>query len=108
MKIIFSYLSLTRGHRNSGTTIAVSTYSAQILVSKYHTLIKGITVLREMAGSLLKGKAEDESSIMLYQKRRKCSKKKKKPERMRDVIDTEAHLEEFPMAKTGQSEQQNK
>ena len=78
MKIIFSYLSLTRGPRNSGTTIAVSTYSAQILVSKYHTLIKGITVLREMAGSLLKGKAEDESSIMLYQKRRKCSKKKKK------------------------------
>ena len=35
-------------------------------------------------------------------------KNKKKNKRMRDVIDTEAHLEEFPMAKTGQSEQQNK
>ena len=50
-----------KGPRNSDTSIAMSTSSAQILVSKHHSSVKGTMLLREMGDSgAEKGKIQHE------------------------------------------------
>lgn len=45
--LVYIYVFLTGGPEISDTSVATSTFGAQILVSKYHYLIKGTGLLGE-------------------------------------------------------------